>query len=502
MKKVVIVGGGVAGLSAGIYGRMAGLDTLVLEQHSIPGGLCTTWKRQGYTIDGCVHFIMGSGKGSSFHNLWKELGVFETLDPDGDFVYHQDFFHFQFADGQKVNLTGDLLKLEKDLSSRFPEDTKQIRKFVKAVESLRGFEPPLDLLRGLKNLLKAAVASWKYALPLWKWKNTTIEDFASGFKSPELRESFVRLWYPEYNMLYILLILDWLRRGLAGFPKVNSRGFAEVLEQRLINKGGSIRYGSKVRRIVVEDSRAVGVQLENGETIRADYVIQAAASPESMESLLGFNHLEKKDYPITPPLVHLCFGSDYDFSDYDSPSCGLQLELKPAIRFVGSEMEHEFLLIHIYNFAPSLAPEGRTLVKAVFPSGFEYWNELKKKSPATYNREKERVSKLVLEAIGRYFPGFEDTVEMIDVATPETFHRYTGNQEGSLIAWGAVPGTPMMLKKTVPGVRNLYLAGHWVTPGGGVPQAAMSARQVIQAISLDEGFKFDPSGISDRQDPV
>lgn len=493
MKKAVIIGGGVGGLSAGIYGRKAGIDTLILEQHTIPGGLCTTWNRQGYTIDGCVHFIMGSGKGSAFHNIWKELGIFDKLDPEKDFVYHEDFFHFQFADGQHVNLSGDMAKLEKDLGSRFPGDAKQIRKFVKAVESLRGFEPPLDLLRGWKNLLKAASRSWKYAIPLMKWKNTTIKDFASGFKSPELREAFVRLWYPEYNMLYILLILDWLKRKLAGYPKANSRGFAEILEQKLISEGGRIRYGTKVHRIIVEDSRAVGVELHNGETIMADYIIHAAASPESVKSLLGFDHLEKKNYPITPPLVHLCFGSGYDFSDYESPSCGLQLELKPAIRFVGSQMEHEFLLIHIYNFAPSLSPEGKTLVKAVFPSGFDYWNELKRNDSALYDAEKKRVSHLVLEAIGRYFPGFEDSVEMIDVATPETFHRYTKNQEGSLIAWGAVPETPMMLRKTISGIRNLYLAGHWVMPGGGVPQAAMSARQVIQAISMDEGIRFDPS---------
>lgn len=80
-KKIVIVGGGAAGLSAGIYARQAGFEAVILEKNTIPGGLCTTWKRNGYTIDGCVHLLMGSGKGSTFHKMWKELGVFETLDP-------------------------------------------------------------------------------------------------------------------------------------------------------------------------------------------------------------------------------------------------------------------------------------------------------------------------------------------------------------------------------------------------------------------------------------
>ncbi len=491
MKKAIIIGGGIAGITAGIYGRKVGFETLVLEKHTIPGGLCTAWSRKGYTIDGCVHFIMGSGRGSSFHDIWNELGVFDVLDPQKDFVYHEDFFHFQFADGQYVNLTGNLDKLEKDLGSRFPEDRKQIRKFIKAVISLRGFEPPVDLLKGGKNMLKAVGRSWKYIYPLIKWKNTSISKFASAFKSHELREAFVRLWYPDYNMLYILLILDWLRRGLAGFPKGNSRGFAEILEKELLSNGGVIRYGAGIQKVIVENSQAVGIELESGEKIEADYIIHAAASPESIRAQLGIDYLKGKQYPITPPLVHLCFGSSYDFSDYTSPACGLQLELKPAIRFVESEMEHEFLLIHIYNFAPGLAPEGKTLVKAVFPSTYDYWHRLKSENPETYKAEKKRVSLLILEAVGRYFPGFESTVDMVDVATPDTFHRYTGNQEGSLIAWGAVPETPMMLGKTIPGIENLYLAGHWVMPGGGVPQAAMSARQAIQAVCMDEGVEFD-----------
>jgi len=86
----------------------------------------------------------------------------------------------------------------------------------------------------------------------------------------------------------------------------------------------------------------------------------------------------------------------------------------------------------------------------------------------------------------RYFPGFSESVEMTDVATALTFHRYTSNQEGSLIAWGAVPKTPMMLPKTLPGINGLVLAGHWVMPGGGVPQAVLSGRHAVQLICRKE----------------
>lgn len=479
-KKIVIVGGGAAGLSAGIYARQAGFDAVILEKHTIPGGLCTAWKRNGYTIDGCVHLLMGSGKGSSFHEMWKELGVFETLDPEKDFVYHSDLFHFRFANGQEITLSSDVDAMEAELSRRFPQDAKQLRRFTKAVKSLEGFEPPMDLLRGSKNMLNALRVSFPYLVPLQKWKNTSIQSFASKFKSRELRESFVRLWYPEYNMLYILLLAGWLKRKYAGYPLVNSLGFSRTLEKKFLSLGGEIRYGANVDEVIVESGLVKAAKLDNGEIIKGDYFIHSAASQEVLQAHLGQDHLHGKNYPITPPLVHLVFGTSYDFSDYDSSSCGLQLELDPPIDF--GQGNHEFILIHIYNFAPDSSPKDRTQVKVMYPSSFSYWAKIKSQGADIYKKEKERVTSLVLEALDRYFPGFSKTVDMTDVATPLTFHRYTANQEGSLIAWSAIPETPMMLKKQIKGIRNLYLAGHWVMPGGGVPQAALSSRHAVQGI--------------------
>ena len=67
-KSILIIGGGIAGLSAGCYGQMNGFQTRIFEMHKKkPGGLCTSWKRQGYTVDGCIHWLVGSGPESTFH---------------------------------------------------------------------------------------------------------------------------------------------------------------------------------------------------------------------------------------------------------------------------------------------------------------------------------------------------------------------------------------------------------------------------------------------------
>ncbi len=74
-KKVIIVGGGISGLSAGCYAAMSGYDVEIHEANNQPGGLCTAWKRNGYTLDGRIHWLTGSGPGAGFYRIWEELGA-------------------------------------------------------------------------------------------------------------------------------------------------------------------------------------------------------------------------------------------------------------------------------------------------------------------------------------------------------------------------------------------------------------------------------------------
>ena len=77
MKKVVIIGGGISGLTAAVYGAKAGLDVTLFEQHTIPGGECTGWNRDGYHIDNCIHWMMGTTPGSQLYDLWKTVSALE-----------------------------------------------------------------------------------------------------------------------------------------------------------------------------------------------------------------------------------------------------------------------------------------------------------------------------------------------------------------------------------------------------------------------------------------
>ena len=86
-KSIIIIGGGIAGLSAGCYGQMNGYRTQIFEMDNArPGGLCTSWKRKGYTMDGCIHMLTGSRTGM-FHRFFEELGAVQ----DRRMVNHEEY---------------------------------------------------------------------------------------------------------------------------------------------------------------------------------------------------------------------------------------------------------------------------------------------------------------------------------------------------------------------------------------------------------------------------
>ena len=131
MKSIIIIGAGIAGLSAGIYARRNGYDATIYELHYLPGGLCTAWKRRGFTFEGCMHYVglVGSSPEHAFYRQWKELGVV----PNTKMIHHDVFHTFRDRSGRTLNIYTDVDKLEKELLSLSPSDAQEIKALCTAV---------------------------------------------------------------------------------------------------------------------------------------------------------------------------------------------------------------------------------------------------------------------------------------------------------------------------------------------------------------------------------
>ena len=148
--------------------------------------------------------------------------------------------------------------------------------------------------------------------------------------------------------------------------------------------------------------------------------------------------------------------------------------------------------IKFYNFDPTLAPKGKTAVVTFFiANDFEYWVDLREKDRKKYNEVKEKLANEVIELLEKRFPKIKDKIEVIDVATPATFIRYTNNWKGSYEGWlpkGTLMGNA--ITETLPGLDNFFMVGHWTRPGGGLPPAASSGKKIIKMICEQDGKEF------------
>ena len=489
LKKVAIIGGGVTGLSAGIHARRNGYDATIFEMHYLPGGMCTSWQRRGFSFEGCLHYIQltGSSPQHFFFNLWKELGVFPAIK-----MIPQEVFHsFRDLSGRTFHLFADADRLEEELLRHSPGDADEVRALAAAVRTYSWFvrsagRNPIRLLRKGAGMLRG--------LPLfWKYGSMNLGEYASRFRDPLLREALTDIFgCPEFACISLFFILAGWHLGGTAYPQGGSLALAKAIEGTFLGLGGEIRYRSKVQRILVEDGRAAGVELNDGSVERADIVVSAADGRSTLVDLLGgrFTPQRLRDRyatkPLYPAFIQVSLGVDLDLS---AEPHALKVQLRNPFQLAGRTRRE--LWLHHFACDPTAAPSGKTALAVLYPTDWSWWEQFPYGN-RNYEKEKERILAATIAHLEEILPGISSRIEVSDVSTPYTMHRYTGNWRGSpgFVMTKELAGE-MTLKTcyTLPGLDRFYMAGQWVK-GFGVPMAALSGREVVQAICRADRRRF------------
>jgi len=495
-KSMIIIGAGFAGLAAGIYGRLNGYRTEIYEMHNLPGGLCTSWKRKGYTFDACIHWLVGSSPESSMNNIWQETGIA----PGREFVYAGEYCRAEGADGRAIIFHADTDTLEKNLLETAPQDKEPIMDFIRGIRMCSAFDFPSEnepLLTRIRKQIGTFFTFMKYGNEFRKWTKITGEEFASRFSDPLLRQVFREIWIPEFSMVFLFFTFAYLSKRNAGYPIGGSMPMSEALERRYRELGGVIHYNKRVARILTNDGRATGIRLVDGTEFSAGRVISAADGHATLFDMLDGKFLDagiREQYdtwPVFHSLLFISLGVNRKFDDMPLSVSGLSFPLKEPV--IIADRMRDRLPVHIYNQDPTLAPEGKTVVTIMLESDYFYWKKLAE-DRSVYVQKKEESASLIIKLLEQRFPGIADQVEVTDVATPLTFERFTGNWKGSFEGWLITPKNSYTIMKpmsqTVPGLKNFYMCGQWVEPGGGLPTSIMSARRLIKMICREDGTKF------------
>ena len=491
-KSIIVVGAGITGLSAGCYGQMNGYRTQIFEMHDSPGGLCTSWKRKGYTIDGCLAWLVGSSPGVGFYRIWQELGAVQGQ----HMIEHDEYLRIEGKAGRTFIVYRDIDRLEQHMKELAPQDANMIEELTGAARTCAKYDLPVDKAPELYGMIDGSrflIRMLPFLRLMSKWKKVTLHEYAGRFSDPFLRQAFPLLGdLPGFSMAAIIMVLAWMHRKSAGYPLGGSLAFSRLIERRYLDLGGEIHYRSPVREIIVENDKAVGVRLVDGTEHRSDVVISAADGHSTIFDMLGGRYINDKirgyydELPIFPGLTQISLGVARSFEGL--PSSAVYLLDEPATI---AGRQRKYLGVEIYNFDPTLAPQGKTVVRVMLASDYAYWKDLRQHAER-YKAEKEKVADQVVALLDQRYPGLAGQVEMRDVATPATWERYTGNWRGSFEGWLITRKTfpPFRMSKTLPGLKNFFMVGQWVEPGGGVPTAAMSGRNVIQIICKRDRRKF------------
>lgn len=521
---VLIVGAGVSGLATGCYLQMNGFDTHILERHTLPGGCCTAWACEGYVFDYCIEWLFGSGQGNEANQVWQELGAL-------DGKVQRDFELFNrvvSAEGETVDFYNDPDRLEAHLLAISPADKKAIKVFCQAI---RGFIQ-LDLYPALTP---KPLQSWRQKLAfmmkvlpsfalLWRTGATSLESFADKLQHPFLNKAMPFIFFQDHECFPILPYVYNMaeaHKGNAGFPEGGSLGLSRSIEYRYKKLGGRLSYSVKVKKILVDEkigkkAKAIGVELKNGKCFYADYIISAADGYSTLFEMLDEQYLShrvknlyEKMLPckevVYPGVVSVFMGFKGEVGLDEPHSTTYMLPESKACELPGC-MQKSILVQHRSRFTEGFAPEGCSVIHVTYLSDFDEWNTLRSTNKPIYRLKKQQISDFVCEFLEQRYPGVNKTIEVVEVATPVTQKRYTGNTQGSILGWKAFTKAEDLAcelidkdKMQLPALDNFFMAGQWIG-GGGLIRAALSGRYVAQFMcdALDKPFETSVTAAPER----
>jgi phytoene dehydrogenase-like protein len=489
-KKIIIIGGGVAGLSSGIYAQMNGYESEIIEMHTVPGGQCTAWVKKGYRFDYCLHWLVGTAKGQ-LKNIWKETDV---INGGVTIIDHDIHTRMSDKDGEDFIIYTDINRWEEYLLKMAPEDSKSIKKMCNDMRKGALYEPA-DSGGGFRGMIKKSMAMIKMIplLPLFfKYGKKDCNAYFSdlGFKNRKITY-FLNKTYGARNFSAIafIMMLGWFNQKNAGYLIGGSLPMAQRMAEKYRTLGGKLTLGKRVEKIIVENNIATGVILSDKTMIRGDYVIGAADGHSTIFEMLEGKYISKEieeaysSWELFTPIVQVSFGIDAEISS-EYP---VQSFIDGGKSIGSTELKFGYSLMN-YSFDPTMAPRGKTVIVLRYESPWEYWQDMSKDQ---YKREKERIKSDARAIIESQLPETTGMIEVIDVATPLTDVRYTGVWKGSYEGFSPAPNNiTRQLKNTLPELANFYMAGQWLYPGGGLPPSVMSGKSAIKQICKKDRKQF------------
>jgi len=481
---VIIIGAGIAGLTCGCLLAQKGLQVLLIEKNQKVGGCCASFEKDGFSFDLSVQSIGECQKGGRIWSLLKKLDLLDRI----HFIPLEPAREYYFPN-QRVIQSSKLETHMDHLSALFPKER-------------RGIEQVYDILKKIFEEFSQMPSSLNWFAPssfsshfplLSQYKNKTYGELLNGLISHpflktilSIRSSYALLPPEEISVI-----------GMAGIEMSYFHGGVSCIEGRVeelpLQMGAAIhRMGGKIineeaDQILLEKKKSMGVRLRNGQEISGKVIVSNIDARSTFLDLIGENRLpsgfRSKLKGMRPSLSYfiLYLGIDGELDELSISNNEVFFDdqlLKEYQTLYENRIPEEapFYLLAPSKVNPSHAPRGKSTLCLSAKVPYHLclnWDQ----------EDKDQLSKRLIAKASAILPDLRKRILAKAETTPKTIEQWTGNRWGSAYGWAQIPNQSGIyrLPRTTP-IENLYLTGHWTSPGGGISGVVASGELTAEVV--------------------
>ncbi len=503
--KVVIIGSGLAGMTAGSYFTQNGDSVTVYEQFHTIGGVTGLVEQDGYKWEIGPLLLGGFGPRESGTVVLSELGLHDKM------IFMHEDRGLEFPDfklWRPEEYQGRYWRREK-LKELFPEESEGIDEyyeFYTGMVELMNMGRDLEFKKGLGKFihkLKMGMAFSKYKKYL-DWSAARLLD--SFFKEQKIKalltgiladivtkpSEFPALGIPQFNIESAfdkrILTNDLGMLGEPTYHYLKGGAFTIIqsMKKLILEDGGYVKTSTKVEKIIIENGVAIGVKLSDGTFDKADLILSSGSIPDIFDDVIGREHLPEEltnkidnlRYMESCFFVHLGVNFNplrsqakqlcYYYQTYD-----IERSIEDSRNGIYHEGKEGFLIYVPSIHSPDMAPEGKYAVTiyTICPDRL---------AEGTWEEKKDHYADLLIQEAEKKIPGLFEGIETRKVMTPADFRKRINAKRHSFGGLAPIIGQSGPSHKTP--IKNLWYIGAYSESGGGVAGTMWGTRNVVKKI--------------------